>query len=736
MKKLSVRVMRALVASLFVLIVFLGFALHGGLGTFSSFGPGDLAAVCPLGSLEVLFAQKTWIPHVVVSLVVFATVCWLLGRVFCGWVCPVPWLDRFVHFFGKRKDPAPFVAQRGTRPVVCSPAAAAGEVKKKKMIPIAPVGQAGKKAGTSRLPYWILGGTLLSSAVCGFPVFCLICPVGLTFAVVVGFWRLFAFSEVGMLLVFLGFVLLELIVLRRWCHLFCPLGALMTLMSKMNRFWHPRVDPQRCLRSRVGVPCDRCEVACPEGLAPYDPAVGEASRCTKCGLCREACPADAVRFGFLSGNSAAVEVTQGGAAAEAEQEAAQPGYGKILSTEQLIAEANRCLKCGMCSRACPQGNPVNEWMKLVANGRIEEAARMVVAAGALPAVCGQLCPQNALCEGACSASKLHRAVAIGAVERTLAHIAGERGIAPDELRAPGRRRVAVIGAGPAGLSCAERLAHLGVPVTVFEKERTAGGLLTHGIPFFKFDGTLPATLQHSALLKIEPGHSVDGDEFSRILSEFDAVFVATGAPIPVKAGIAGETAAGCISAIDFLRPNAAADACKGKTVVVLGGGDTAVDCARLALRQGAGSASMVARKPVGSLRANPEQLELLRQEGGVLLGQTRVEEILADEAGAVRGVLCATNEGHRQLEADIVVVAYGFVPERAEYLERAGVAFDAAGRIVTDANAYPMQTTADKIFAGGDVVRGASLVVNAVRDGRNAASSIARALGLIVVAKA
>lgn len=274
MRKPKASTLRALSALGVVALVCVGLALHTGTGTPSSFGIGDIAALCPLGGIEAAIASKTIVPPMLIGLAVVAVLTLLLGRAFCAWGCPVPLLKRV---FGRKKAVA-------SRTVVDRADKAA------------PVDERAPR--DSRM--WVLGGALLSTAAFGFPVFCLVCPVGLTFGTLIVVWRVFQFSEVTWsLLVFPAILVLELAVLRKWCHRFCPLGALLSLVSRGNRTLRPQADPAVCLHAAHGESCHRCADACPEGI-DLRGAHGSTPlhECLKCRECADACPVQAITFPF------------------------------------------------------------------------------------------------------------------------------------------------------------------------------------------------------------------------------------------------------------------------------------------------------------------------------------------------------------------------------------------------------------------------------------------------------
>lgn len=278
MKPVKFASWRTLSISFFILLALVGLAFHTGTGTLSAFGYSTISAICPLGSIETLIASKTFIPAVFISLAVFLVISILFGRIFCAWMCPVP---LFRKWFPKTEKAQKISTQ------------AMEEVPAKESI----VASA-KKIDTS---YFVLGGALGSTFLFGFPVFCLICPVGLTFAVIVGVWRLIQFNEpTWSLMVFPAVLALELIFFRFTCRKFCPLGALISLMSRANLFFKPAIDTTSCLKASKGSDCSICKDACHEEIDLHEPLTPQAlSRCTKCKDCSDACPMQAISFSFF-----------------------------------------------------------------------------------------------------------------------------------------------------------------------------------------------------------------------------------------------------------------------------------------------------------------------------------------------------------------------------------------------------------------------------------------------------
>lgn len=798
--------LRAAAAFVFFLAALAGLIWHSGWGTASSFGIADIAAVCPLGALESMLAAKTFIPRAVAALVVFLMAAVLFGRFFCGWFCPVPWTGKLAaRLRGRRKArnveagsarattaagvapaddesiPCAACAEKSARTTGCAGCSAACIGKRGESLESIESSESSEKPGEAeekieKTPYVILGGALASSAVFGFPVFCLICPVGLTFALVIALWQLFEFNQTNWaILWFAGFLILELFVLRRWCGKFCPLGALMTLAARLNRTFRPLADPARCTRAAEGADCTICRTVCPEGI---DPAKAKSNpwllaRCTKCGACAAACPSGAIHFPFLASSGAqkaartvvpiVPNVSGAPAAAEAQSLGGSAGQGARRLDPAAVAQAlARCVHCGECGEACPLGDRMPHATALLARGRRREAAEILLAAGSMPEITSRVCPTERFCEGACAnehGSRLsgHAAasgpVPIASLERTLAEEALEAGWRPTLRRTTHAGRVAVVGAGPAGLACADVLVRLGLEVHILDKARAAGGLLAFGIPSFKLPHDVVRRrvklLEEAGAgfaLGLEAGRDVAWQD---LVAEFDAVFVGTGAGMPVALDVPGALTSdgrygpGVSPAGEYLAAVArreigcedsreAMSDLKGCRVIVLGGGDTALDAARTALREGAASVLCVARRAEGALRARRADLAAAKAEGVSFRFESSAAALAREgdaERGRLLGVALKTPEGTVEEPADLVLVAYGFRGAADPGLEALGVRYDDRGAIATDAEG---RTNAPKIWAGGDAVRGPALVSLALADGRRAGLAIAAALGVAV----
>ncbi|WP_237068471.1 FAD-dependent oxidoreductase [Microbulbifer guangxiensis] len=429
-----------------------------------------------------------------------------------------------------------------------------------------------------------------------------------------------------------------------------------------------------------------------------------------------------------------------------------------FSERQVASQAHRCLDCGnpYCEWKCPVHNYIPNWLRLISDGNIMEAAELCHQTNTLPEVCGRVCPQDRLCEGACTLNDGFGAVTIGSAEKYITDTAFALGWRPDLSHVVKTdKRVAVIGAGPAGLGCADVLIRNGVQPVVFDKYPEIGGLLTFGIPEFKLEKRVMQQRREiftdmgiEFCLNTEVGKDIS---FEELVRDYDAVFMGMGTYSYMKGGFPGEDLPGVHDALPFLVANVNRNmgwennpeefiSVEGKRVVVLGGGDTAMDCNRTSIRQGARSVTCAYRRDEENMPGSRREVANAKEEGVRFLFNRQPVEIVGD--GKVTGVKVVTTElgepdenGRRRpqvvagseeiIPADLVLVAFGFRPNPADWFSDHDIEIaDWGGVVAAEEQRYKFQTSNEKVFAGGDMVRGSDLVVTAIWEGRQAAEGI------------
>lgn len=424
--------------------------------------------------------------------------------------------------------------------------------------------------------------------------------------------------------------------------------------------------------------------------------------------------------------------------------------------EEALAEASRCLNCKnpFCQKGCPVSINIPGFISALKGGDVKGAADIIAQSSALPAICGRVCPQETQCEGKCIRGIKGEAVSIGKLERYVADWCRENGYVADKPGTPNGKKVAVVGSGPAGLTCAGDLAKMGYDVTIFEAFHQAGGVLVYGIPEFRLpkDTVVKSTIENVKKLgvKIDTnviiGRSVTIDE---LLTEqgFDAVFVGSGAGLPKFMNIPGEISNGVYSANEFLTRNNLMKAFRedadtpikcGKKVVVVGGGNVAMDAARTALRLGA-EVHVVYRRSMDELPARKEEVHHAQQEGIIFDLLQNPVEIIADENDWVKGIKLIKMElgepdasGRRRpvevagseyvMDCDCVIMSLGTSPNPLITSTTEGLDTNSHGCII--AKEENGATTKEGVYAGGDAVTGAATVISAMGAGKAAAKAI------------
>ncbi len=430
-------------------------------------------------------------------------------------------------------------------------------------------------------------------------------------------------------------------------------------------------------------------------------------------------------------------------------------YGEF-DAQSASKQSARCLECGnpYCEWKCPVHNYIPNWLKLVEEGNLFEAAELSHKTNSLPEICGRICPQDRLCEGACTLNDGFGAVTIGSIEKYITDEAVKQGWKPDMSHVvPTGKKVAIIGAGPAGLGCADILVRNGVEPVVYDSYEEIGGLLTFGIPPFKLEKEVVLTRRKMMeemgvkfVLNTEIGKDIP---FQKLLDDYDAVFLGMGTYTYMKGGFPGEDLPGVHESLPYLVSNInrlmefekdPADFIdlEGQKVVVLGGGDTAMDCVRTAVRQGATEVQCAYRRDEKNMPGSAREVQNAKEENVEFLWNRQPIEIIGTDkvegVKVVRTTLSKPDNRGRSipevvpgseeiLPADAVVIAFGFRPSPASWFDEFGIEVNDWQGVNTKGK-LKGQTSNPKVFSGGDMVRGSDLVVTAVFDGREAAEGI------------
>ena len=426
---------------------------------------------------------------------------------------------------------------------------------------------------------------------------------------------------------------------------------------------------------------------------------------------------------------------------------------EFFETKEAASQSDRCIQCGdpFCLDKCPLHNYIPQWLKAIAEKDLEFAFKLSNEPSPFPEVMGRICPHDRLCEGDCTLNDGHGAITIGSIETFINEEGFKNGLKPDFPGITSTKKVAVIGSGPAGLSVATYLLRAGIAVDMYEKADRAGGLLTYGIPGFKLDkkvvdrrvnGLIEAGL--NLTLNCEIGKDLSFDE---IASKSDAVFIGIGVTKAKVAGLDNENAKGVYAAMEYLTGiqsknfetdyNKELDF-KDKNVVVIGGGDTAMDCVRTAKREGAKSVNCLYRRDAHNMPGSQKEYKNACEEGVDFTFYAAPKKILTNDNGEAIGIeMVKTTLGQKDesgrarmeevkgseftVNADVIVMSLGFDPVNPSYFAENGIETNSWGGITVSES---FETSTSGVFAGGDCFRGADLVVRAAYDGREAARAI------------
>ncbi|NOQ78074.1 MAG: NAD(P)-binding protein [Gammaproteobacteria bacterium] len=589
-------------------------------------------------------------------------------------------------------------------------------------------------------------------------------PNSWTVSFVGGFYLIVAFTY------FSTFFLAPLVGNRFYCRYLCPYGATFGLLNHAG-FYGIKMDKEKCND------CQRCEQVCDMGIPVWQQGkksgrITALEDCMGCARCVVSCPNDALEIqdvrnlfkkamvqngSYLLNKGIGKAKTNGSKKIVKRQETEfrKPeervnDWAEISVPNQwktIQQQASRCLDCGHpgCINACPLSNKIPQWLEEVAAGNIPKAAEIAHSTSNLPEICGTLCPQHRLCEGSCTKARdLDGPVTIGAIERYLVNealtkkqfrnLAKKKKVTQQANKI--NKQVAIIGSGPAGLACADELNKAGYQVTIFDRNSVVGGLLATGVPSFKLDKSY-LQRRHQLLqqqgITFKLNFDVNGQTIKSLLAQYDALFLGTGAQASRHLKISGQILKGVSNAIDYLAQvnlsyetksqeikNQQTDLLINKEVIVLGGGDSAMDCARSAIRQQAKKVTIVYRGKAQAMRASPKELYAAKEEGVNFLFELSPHTILG-ESSVTAVVFNHSDSTHRVINCDQLILAIGQVNSLPDWLLSLNIKTDSKDRIMVNSSG---RTSHPLIYAGGDNTNGPDLVVTAVAAGRKAAQGI------------
>ncbi len=430
---------------------------------------------------------------------------------------------------------------------------------------------------------------------------------------------------------------------------------------------------------------------------------------------------------------------------------------EVFDKHEASAQASRCVQCGdpFCHSKCPLHNHIPYWLKSISGMKNDLSFKLSNESNPFPEITGRICPQDRLCEGDCTLNDGHGAITIGSIETFISEYGFKKGLKPEFPGITTKKSVAVIGAGPAGLSAATYLLRAGIKVEMYDRQARAGGLMTYGIPGFKLDKEVVSRrvrwLEEAGMnlhVNCEIGKDISFDE---IAGQNDAIFIGIGAESSRKANLVHENAKNVFMAMDFLRNIQKKLFSEnydnnyevtGKNIVVIGGGDTAMDCLRTSLREGAKSVTCLYRRDKYNMPGSKKEFKNSKEEGARFVYNASPKEILINSDNEVVGIemqktmLGAKDSSGRasvevvkgsdfKVEADIVIFALGFSPSNPDFLAENGISVNKWGCIVVDKN---YETSKSGVYSGGDCKRGSDLVVTAANEGKEAADKIIKSL--------